>query len=269
MIDARPGRLRRVVALLGVHYDEMLEYRAELVLWMLSGSLPLILMGVWMQTAASRPMALQPIDFARYFIVLWLVRQATAVWVIYNFEAAVVEGRLSQRLLQPIDPGWHDFTEHVAERLARLPFLVALVGLFALLYPEAVWLPRPAALATGLALTAGAFMTRFAVQYTLAMVAFWSERASALQQLWFLFYIFLSGLMAPLTLFPPSVRTFAELTPFPYLVYMPTAAFLDSPAFPVDVGRAALVLTGWFVCFAVLNRWLWRRGLRRYSGMGA
>ena len=36
---------------LSVYYAYMVEYRAELLFWVLSGSLPLILMGVWSQAA--------------------------------------------------------------------------------------------------------------------------------------------------------------------------------------------------------------------------
>ena len=34
-----------------VYYAYMVEYRAELLLWVLSGSLPIILMCIWMEAA--------------------------------------------------------------------------------------------------------------------------------------------------------------------------------------------------------------------------
>ncbi|MCA9558518.1 MAG: ABC-2 family transporter protein, partial [Myxococcales bacterium] len=219
--------------------------------------------------AATRPMGLQPADFARYFLVLFLVRQATVVWVIWEFQEKVLTGALSQRLLQPIDPVWNEVAKHVAERFARLPFVVVLVALFFALYPDARWVPHPWALLSGLLLTIAAFAVRFAIQYTLSMMAFWTERAGSLQSVWFHLYVLFSGMLAPLSMYPESVRAFAELTPFPYLVYVPVAATLDHPAFPVDVPRACAVMAAWGVAFVVLNRVLWRRGLRQYSGMGA
>jgi ABC-2 type transport system permease protein len=39
--------IRKAQTFLSVYYAYMLEYRAELFLWALSGTLPLILMGVW------------------------------------------------------------------------------------------------------------------------------------------------------------------------------------------------------------------------------
>lgn len=40
-------------ALFTADYAHVLEYRAELLFWALSGTLPLILMGIWMQTASA------------------------------------------------------------------------------------------------------------------------------------------------------------------------------------------------------------------------
>jgi ABC-2 type transport system permease protein len=38
---------------------------------------------------------------------------------------------------------------------------------------------------------------------------------------------------------------------------------------PVNIAQGFLVMIGWILFFLALNRWLWRRGLRQYSGMGA
>lgn len=252
--------------LLSVHYAYMLEYRAELYLWALSGSLPLILMGVWVQASQGGAFALGPVQFARYFLTVFMVRQFTVVWVIWEFEREVVEGKLSFRLLQPLDPGWHHFLSHLAERFARLPFVVGLVGLFYVLYPQAFWWPT---LAQGLEFSLAlmlAFGLRFMVQYALSMLAFWTERATAIEQVWFLFYLFLSGIVAPLDVFPPAVQAIAQWTPFPYLVYFPTALLVG---LPVNVAQGFGVMLGWLVLFWGLQRLLWRWGLQQYSGMGA
>jgi ABC-2 type transport system permease protein len=98
------------------------------------------------------------------------------------------------------------------------------------------------------------------------MVAFWSEWANAIEDLWFFAYLFLSGYLAPMTLFPEGVRRLAELTPFPYLIYMPTRILMGQPA---DVARGLTVSAVWAAVFFLLYRVLWRAGLRRYSGMGA
>ena len=258
--------LKTASTLLTSYYAYMLEYRAELVLWALSGSLPLILMGVWTQAAESGKFGLEPVDLVRYFLAVLLIRQFTVVWVIWEFEKEVVQGKLSPRLLQPLDPVWHHVASHLSERLARIPFVVGLVLLFFLLYPQAVWIPSLTTILLFL-LTAGlAFALRFLIQYTFALFAFWTERATAVEQLWMLFYLFLSGLIAPLELFPQTVRDIVMWTPFPYTVYFPAAILVG---LPVNVVQGILAILGWGVLFFILNRWLWRQGLKQYSGMGA
>ncbi|HIK28381.1 MAG: ABC-2 family transporter protein [Oscillatoriaceae bacterium SKW80] len=253
-------------ALLVTYYAYMLEYRAELLLWALSGCLPFILMGIWMQAAEGGGFELEPIQFARYFLAAYVVRQFNVVWVIWEFEKEVVEGKLSPRLLQPIDPVWHHFASHVSERFARLPFILGLVIFFFVLYPQAFWLPSLGNFIIFLLVVIVAFSLRFLIQYTFAMFAFWIERATAIEQFWFLVYLFLSGLIAPLEVFPPAVREVVLWTPFPYMVHFPAALLVG---LPVDVGRGFLMMLGWGALFFIFNRWLWRRGLRHYSGMGA
>ncbi|WP_238393377.1 ABC transporter permease [Myxacorys almedinensis] len=249
-----------------VYYAYMVEYRAELLLWVLSGSLPIILMGVWTQAAQRSDFGLSPVEFARYFLAVFLVRQLTVVWVIWEFEREVLEGKLSFRLLQPIDPVWHHVFSHVSERLARIPFAILLIVLFFVLYPTAIFVPNIATIALFFLAAGLAFALNFLIQYTLAMVAFWTERASSLQEFWFLFYLFLSGAIAPLVVFPQTVRTIALFTPFPYLINFPASILVG---LPVNLIQGFLVMLAWCAGFFALNRWLWRRGLKQYSGMGA
>jgi ABC-2 type transport system permease protein len=260
----RALKISRVM--LSVYYAYMVEYRAELVFWVLSGTFPLILMGLWVEAAQGDQFNLSPTELVQYFLAVFLVRQFTVVWVIWEFEREVVEGKLSPYLLQPIDPAWRHFFSHVAERFARLPFAFLLVGLFLLLYPYAAWLPRLDNLLLGLLAIAMAFCLRFLMQYTFALAAFWTERASALEQFWFLLYTFLSGMIAPLALFPDAVRAVVLWTPFPYLIYFPASLLINRPE-NVAQGFAAMIF--WSALFWGLNRWLWRQGLKQYSGMGA
>ena len=258
--------IRKAKALLLAHYAHMLEYRSEIFLWALAGSLPIILMGVWLKASDSGNFALNSIDFARYFFSVFLVRQFTNIWVIWDFEREVVEGKLSLKLLQPIDPAWHHLARHVSEKLTRIPLVIILIGLFFWLYPQAFWFPSLATLLTWIVIITIAFSLRFLIQYTFAMLTFWTERASAILQFWLLFYIFFSGLIAPLEVFPLLMREIILWTPFPYFLYFPAALLVG---LPVDFTRALLTTIGWGLIFYLLNRWLWKQGLKQYSGMGA
>ena len=259
---------RRGRGLLSSQYAYMVEYRAELVLWALSMSLSFILMGVWYEASARADVGLSQAQIVRYFFCVFLVRQFTAVWVLWELEQQIQKGQLSPQLLLPIDPVWKHLAGHVAERLARGPFVVLLAALFFALYPSALFVPSMSQALLFVALVVGAFLLRFAIQYTVAMACFWLERASAIETLHMLLYMFASGAIAPLEAFPPAMRDVVMWTPFPYLIWLPARALmggLDDDT----LHRGVLVMLGWFVVFVVLNRIGWRLGLRRYSSMGA
>ena len=257
---------KKATALLGAYYAHMLEYRAEIFLWALSGSLPIILMGVWIQASQTSDFGLNYVQFARYFFSVFLVRQFTSIWVIWEFEREVVEGKLSFRLLQPLDPVWHHVARHLAEKITRIPLVVFFSVLFFLLYPDAIWLPSWQDILLSVGAVVMAFILRFSIQYTFAMLTFWTERASAIQQFWYLFYLFFSGMIAPLEVFPDNVRAIIEWTPFPYLIHFPAAILIG---LPVDLFRSIFIIVSWSILFFIANRILWKKGLKYYSGMGA
>ncbi len=258
--------LKKITTLLSVNYANMIEYRAEIFFWVLSGSLPIILMGVWIEAANSGNFGLDSLQFIRYFFAVFQVRQFTNIWVIWEFEREVIEGKLSFKLLQPLDPIWHHVARHIAEKMTRFPIAILLTLLFFTLYPRAFWIPSLTSSILGILAIILAFTLYFLIQYTFAMFAFWTERASAIQELWFLFFIFLSGMIAPLDTFPPLIKEIVLWTPFPYGVYFPAAILIG---LPVNIERGFLMIGIWLSVFFFLNRWLWRRGLRSYSGMGA
>jgi ABC-2 type transport system permease protein len=98
------------------------------------------------------------------------------------------------------------------------------------------------------------------------MLCFWSERASALERLLFIPYLYLSGLVAPLEVFPEGVRRLALWTPFPHMIAVPAQLLAG---LPVDLGFSLRVMALWGALLLPLTMLLWRAGLRRYSAMGA
>jgi ABC-2 type transport system permease protein len=82
-----------------------------------------------------------------------------------------------------------------------------------------------------------------------------------------LFSFFLSGHMFPLDMLPEPWQTLVAWLPLRYLAYFPAAVFLGKVTGAELVG-GLLVEAAWVVFFIVLSRWLFQRGLVRYSGFG-
>ena len=200
--------LKKLRILVSAQHALMLAYRAEIYLWVLAHTLPFIMMSVWMTAAkqagmsGSSAFSMNEVGYARYFLAVYIVRQFTATWMIYEFEWHVNEGRLSGMLLRPINALWHYVSAHLGEQLARFPFFVVMVGVFFAIYPKALGWPTVSSVVMGVVAIYAAFALRFAMQYCLAMGNFWFERASSIDQLSMLPYMFLSGLIIPLSDMP-------------------------------------------------------------------
>ena len=69
---------RKFKALFAAWLSHMTIYRAEILIWMLSGTIPLIMMAVWIGKAEAEGGTLggfSSSDFASYFLAAWLSGQ--------------------------------------------------------------------------------------------------------------------------------------------------------------------------------------------------
>ena len=253
-------------ALLGSQYALMLEYRAEIALWALSGVLPLIMLGVWSGSGAAAAAGLSAQQLSHYFLAAFVVRQFTVVWLIQVFEDDALQGRLSPFLLQPLSPLWRYLAAHFSEQASRIPFVAVMLLAVGLAAPGLLWLPSASNLLLGILAIVAAFLLRFLLQVLVTTLCFWSERAAALDRLLMIPYLFLSGLVAPLDTFPPAVRRLAMATPFPWMVDFPARLLAGEP---VNVALGFGAIAAWCLLLLPIGHWLWRAGLRRYSAMGA
>ncbi len=264
---------RRARTLISVHYAANLEYRAEMVLWVLGTVLPFIMMAVWLTRGEAGGLTLSNTEIARYFFATFVVRNLTLVYVVWLFERDVVRGTLSHLLLQPMNPVWRYAADHVGERVMRLPLLAIVAGVFFAVFPDALWLPKWNELLLGIVALIATFVMRFLVQYAFAMLAFWTERAHAVEQFWALPYMFLSGIVAPLEFYPESIKWLLLYTPFPYLIWFPARVLIGGEIAlagrEVSLAFGFGVILAWGVVFYLIYRGLWTLGIRKYSAMGA
>jgi len=111
------------------------------------------------------------------------------------------------------------------------------------------------------------FLIGFLFELTIGMVGFWFLEITS-----FLFVVntvnfFVSGHLFPLDLLPPFWAWLFKLLPFQYLAYFPAAVFLGKVPYD-ELAQGVLIQFAWVVGLYVLSRWLYARGLRRYSAYG-
>ncbi len=248
-----------------------LQYRASLGIWLIGMVLePTVYLVVWSTVAGAQGGQVggfTPGDFAAYFVTTMIVNHLTFTWIMHEFEFMVRMGQLSPQLLRPLHPIHMHVADNVTFKLltslVMLPTALVLCIVFG-----ATFTVQPWSLALAIPAMLLSFATRLMLGWTLALAAFWTTRVFAINEMYFLVSLFLSGQMAPLALLPPFAQTLASVLPFRWVV-----------AFPVELilGRLtqAQALTGlgiqsiWLVLTFALMTVIWNAGVKRYSAVGA
>jgi ABC-2 type transport system permease protein len=111
-------------------------------------------------------------------------------------------------------------------------------------------------------------LLRYILQYSLAMIAFWTTRVEAINQLYFTLDAFLAGRIAPLALLPGWMGVAAMYLPFRSMGSFPVELLLGRvPADQIIPGFAMQIV--WLAAAVCLFRLVWRAGIKQYSAVGA
>ena len=258
--------IRKILVLLKVQYSNMLEYRAEIALWAISGIIPFFMLNIWTTNNLNESINISDNMLSRYFISAFFVRQFSVVWVVFTFEEDALLGKVSPYLIQPLNPFFRYFAQHIAEQITRLPFALIIACIFFLFNPESLWFPNLSILLFGLISTFLSFLIQFLIQSIVACLCFWTEKASSIERLLFIPTLFLSGLLAPVVSFPQYIKSWIYLTPFPYLIDFP-ANLLSGNTTNFINGLFIQIL--WILILFPLFRKVWSEGTKKYTAMGS
>ena len=256
----------KLITLLKVQYSNMLEYRVEIALWAISGIIPFFMLNIWTNNNLNESINLSNAMLSRYFLSAFFVRQFSVVWVVFTFEEDALLGKISPYLIQPLNPFFRYFAQHIAEQITRFPFAIIIALIFFLINPESIWIPNLSLFLLACFSTFFSFLIQFLIQSIIACFCFWTEKASSIERLLFIPTLFLSGLLAPVISFPEYVKSWIYLTPFPYLI--------DFPA-NILSGNNTNIISGFFmqifwisVLFPIFKR-TWSLGTKKYTAMGS
>ncbi len=262
--DVRDGA---TATLLKIGFAEALAYRGEVLIWILSTTMPLIMYAMWSALAAESPLGtFDEATFAAYFLSTLVVRQLSAAWVVWELNWTIRTGALSPLLLRPLHPLYH----FALNNLGVLPFR------FAVLTPVviAAWAVLPELpfhlTATTLFLYAWtiffAWVLTYAVQCMFGVLALYTQQSLSFQDAWFGVWSLLSGYLIPLALVPGLQRV-ANWLPFRAMGSLPTEIILghlEGPA--LWQGLVAQML--WVAVILGAVQLVWRTALRRFEAFG-
>ena len=105
----------------------------------------------------------------------------------------------------------------------------------------------------------------FFTQLLVGFLSFWLEETWSINISVRFISAFLSGSIIPLDFYPEIMSKILLWTPFPYLIYIPVKVLMGES---IDVGFSIFILFVWMLILLFLVQFVWRKGLKLYTGAG-
>ena len=260
--------LRALPTLLRIGVAETVAYRAEFLVWILTTTIPLVMLGLFTSVAREAPFrSYTSSDVVAYYLSNLIVRNLTGSWVAWQISEEIRMGSMSMRLLRPL----HPFIALAASHIAAVPFrcFVALPIAVALLLSSggSSLTSAPLQLAVLVPSLALAWLITFAILFALGSLAFFVTRAMGILNLYFAVFTLMSGYLLPIEWLPRRIVGVAEWSPFRFMLSLPIELMTRELA-AETIATLMLVQLAWAIASIAIALWVWRLGVRRFEAVG-
>jgi ABC-2 type transport system permease protein len=254
--------------LLRVGLAEAIAYRAEMIVWILATTMPLVMMALFTAVARDAPIGrFGEKEFVAYFLCTFIVRQVVGSWASWQMNMEIKDGSLALRLLRPVNP----LVNYTVENLVSIPIrslvalplgvvLLVVVGAGAVTHEPLLWV-------LWLFAMVGAWALTLLVNLTIGSLAFFIESSFKLMDIWNAAFFVLGGYLLPVELFPAAVRPVLDWLPFRYQIGLPVEIMVGHHSVDASLGLLARQW-GWVALFAVFTERAWKLGVKRFAAYG-
>jgi ABC-2 type transport system permease protein len=247
---------------------EIVAYRAEFLVWILTTNMPLVMLAIWHAVAADGPVGrFDQREFTAYYLGVLAVRLLTSTWVVWQMSMEIRDGTLSSRLLRPIHPIFAYAAQHVAgvpmRALVVSPILVIMIAAAG----DRLALRDPALVAIFAASLLGAWLLIFFTMVLVGALAFFVDSAIAVFELWLAVHAIFSGYLIPLEALPSWIGRAAAVMPFRFMLGFPVEILIGLMS-PTAALRQLAVQWGYVLVLAALAMLVWRAGVKRFAAFG-
>jgi ABC-2 type transport system permease protein len=255
-----------------VNWAEQWQYRANLVMylffWLVS---PIVSLAVWTTVANGQGSVggLTANDFVTYYMTLLIIDQLTSDITLHIFAFKIQDGTLSGELTRPVHPILtNTLVTNISFKVLTLMTLIPVWGVLWMLFQPnfstVTW--------QGIVLAVPAVILGFAVSFllgaSLTCVAFWTTRVWSLAEFYWAMIALFSGQFVPLQLMPQLVQQIARVLPFQLFKFFPIQIVLGRLS-ASEIVTGYLTGFAWLLVALFLFKWVWRRGLKQFSAVGA
>lgn len=260
---------RALAEVLRIGFKEAVAYRAELFVWVLATTMPLVMLVLFAAVAHDAPVGRYgEVDFIAYFLATFLVRQLTGSWAAWQISIDIREGNLATKLLRPI----HPLLVYGLEGLASIPLRLALampVATVAIIWFAGDRLTRDPGMWLVWAISVfGAWLITLFINFAVGCLAFFIDSSSRVMDVYLALYFVGSGYLVPIDLFPAPLQRVVDVLPFRYQIGLPVELMTNRYTSIGQVLPSLAAQWAWVAVTFLSVILAWRSGIRRFGAFG-
>lgn len=111
------------------------------------------------------------------------------------------------------------------------------------------------------------FLLVFTYKVILGILAFWFIETGGLFNISEMLIFIFAGFVVPINFFPQFLQNIAYMLPFSYMIYFPVIAFQGELTL-TQLLQAILTQICWIIFLCFVCALVWRRGLKKFTGVG-
>lgn len=264
--------MKKYLFVIKTELQRQLTYRLDIYGYRLGNLLEVFaLLSVWIVTYRNTDVisGYTQNQMITYVLVGWLFIYLTRSYGLYEKVADnIYEGTISDFLVKPISYLRYMVVLSLGRSSVSLISSVFIQLAVILVFSEYIIFDLDIArgLILFLMLIASYFINVF-MSLVIGMIAFWTQKIDGIDYTINSIMKFLSGAYFPISLLPLSFLKFDMFFPFIYTVYVPTQLYLGKISIREGL-RGLFVEIIWIVILYVIIKIMWKRGIKRYEGVG-
>lgn len=264
-------KLYRCVYQMGV--ETSLEYRANMVLTLLSTIFPIIIQTflwnyLYGNGDAGAMTGYTYTEIIVYTLLAGMVSKLVLTGFEYQVNQDIKDGGLNKYLVRPVNYCGYRFSSYLGEKTPQLILLLICTAL--LLAFSVVFLGLALSPVRMLLFLAGlifAVILNFFIFYCVALLSFWLTDVNLLFGTVSVVLVVISGGVFPMDIFGKAAAVVISILPFGYTTQFPVN-IINGKLSMGEVGVGMLCQLAWIAFFWALSQIMWKKGLRRFAAVG-
>lgn len=265
------GSFRKYIAIIKITWQRALIYRFTVFSYRIGEIIEMVVLifmwsAIYGQHDIIKGYTLP--EMITYILVGNLINAVVRNWLAEVIARDIREGSLSQFLVKPIEYFRYVMAREIG-RISLTFFMSILSQMIIILFFLKIFIFNVSVLNLALIIVMIilAFITELLISYLIGLIAFWTDEVNGIHTTIDRLKKFFSGGYFPLSLLPVAFVNISFSLPFAYSFFVPAQIYLNKIDIATGV-RGLFVQTAWILILYVIIKIVWKRGLKRYEGVG-